>query len=1098
MEPQDSAPERLQLELPAREQLQIHLLGGFELFENGRPLPRTRTRTEMWILALLALRTNQVIERAWLAATFWPDTGSEQALNNLRRSLSNLRQVLGGEAYRLFSPTSAGITLDMAGAFCDVTAFDAAIARGDMRSLRQAIGLYRGPLLPQCEAEWLTEERDRRAEAYVQALESLAAHCQREGRRQETVEFLREALRIDPFRENTQCALMEALAAQGDRAAATFAYRQFRLLLHDQLQSEPAAETKALYVRLREERGWKRNEEIAAPSPPAPVPHVENAFPLHIPRPLSELVGRKEEIVKVQALLSESRMVTLTGIGGVGKTRLALEVALHSTSRYPDGIWFVDLAPVTQEALVVHAVAESLGLREEAGQSHIEALMRFIAEKELLLLLDNCEHLLDACAPVVMTLLQNGPRLHVLATSRQALKVSGERAWDVPPLFLPDRGDAEEREAPESLLGWPATRLFVERAIDASASFLLTGQNAHSIADICRRLDGIPLAIELAAARVKVLSPAEIHTRLDRGLRLLTGGLRTALPRQQTLRALFDWSYDLLTPPEQRLLNALSVFSGGWTLAAAEYLAAGESEPGERIEDWEVLDLLSSLADKSLLFTRTQGADTRYHLLETVRQYASERLRESGADRGVRVRHSEYFLALAEEIKPKLRGAEQVHWIEVLEQEHDNLRQAFAWYEESAAEAQAVEKGLRLGAALERFWETRGHFSEGRKQLSGFLSVPGGQPRTTARAEALICLGGLVQAQGDYSLARKFFEESREIARELGEPRLLAPSLIGLGMLASKEGDHALAHSLYEESLKLYREMADRGGIALSLAYLANVASQHGDYAGARVFLEEGLPIARETGDRKILALSLLILGSVANEQGEDAEARVFYEESLAIQREWGNRRGMAHVLHNLAVLTRRQGDYAAARTLYEQNLKIGRALGDKYLVASTLLNLGSMTSRQGHLEEARAFYEESLRINRETGDRKLIALILYNLHIVAEKQGEPERAYRLLEESLTIAAEIEYRLLIASGLETMASSAACEGQTERGVILWSAASVLREAIGSPLAPDLAQKLEQDLGEAEQNLGRAGFASAWALGRTMPLEQATEYALARP
>ena len=1010
-------------------QLHIHLFGGFELLQNGLPLPRTRTRTETWLLALLLLRANQKVERAWLAGTLWPETGPEQALNNLRRSLSNLRQVLGDESYRLVSPSAATLAFDLAGAFCDAAAFDAALLRGDEDSLRRGVALYRGALLPECDADWVLEERGRREQACLKARETLAAQARQKGDTNETVHWLRQALLLDPFRETTQCALMEALAAQGDRAGLTLAYRQFRLRLHEELQSEPSAETKALYQRLREQKF----RVSLQPAPPA-----EDASRLHIPRPVSTLVGRQEERAEVTELLSSARLVTLTGTGGVGKTRLALDAALQAAARFSDGVWFVDLAPLTEDAMVENAVAGVLEVREEPGQTLIAALRGFLADKGMLILLDNCEHLLPACAILAATLLRSAPNLRILATSRQALGVSGERAWRVPSLSLPEQATSGAEGTPEALLAWPATRLFVERAQEASAAFTVTAHNAPFVADICRRLDGIPLAIELAAARVNALSAEQIAARLEDAFRLLTRGDRAALPRQQTLRALLDWSCRLLSPQEQWLLNALSVFAGGWTLEAAEaVIAALQPAPPDAVEPGDglpapvllpedVLDILASLIDKSLVVMQeAPDGGVRYRLLETVRQYAQERLAASGHVPAVRTEHGNYYLRLAEEGKQELRGSGQAQWLAVLEAEHDNLRQALRWFaayannadsgHEKSGHNEFGQNGLRMGAALQGFWLRRGHIREGQAWFTTFLEHPGGQEPTRARASVLH----------------------------------------GAGNMAFTQGDYIRSQMLHEAGLTLRRALGDKKGIASSLGNLANIAYQQGDYAQSRLLDEEGVAINRELGDKWAIARSLGNLGTAAFYEGDTVRAQTLFEESLALQRELGDTEGITYTLAFLGNTAFVRGDYAQAWRLHQETLTLRRALGDKNGIASSLGYMASVACEQRDYAQARVLLAESLTIARELGNLQ----------------------------------EISY------ALDGFADIACNVGQEERSVRLWGAAAALRESFGC-VPPMLdSERAERNQRAVEERLGKANFEAAWTQGRAMTLEQAVSYAL---
>ena len=571
---------------------------------------------------------------------------------------------------------------------------------------------------------------------------------------------------------------------------------------------------------------------------------------------MTSFIGREKEIEAVKTLLGKTRLLTLAGSGGCGKTRLGLQVAADVLENYPDGAWLIELAPLADPALVPQAVASVLGVREEAGKPLTQTLTAALKPKRLLIVLDNCEHVLSACAVLVDTLIRSCPDVRVLASSREGLGIAGETVYRIPSLSLPD---PKQTATLASVTLYEAVRLFVDRAAAALPAFAVTNQNAPALASVCHRLDGIPLAIELAAARVRSLAVEEINARLDNRFRLLTGGSRTALPRQQTLRALIDWSYDLLTPLEKTLLCRLAVFAGGWTLEAAEQVGAGESETGEDIEAWAVLDLLTSLADKSLVVAEQEEEHTRYRLLETVRQYARDRLSESGESLVVRARHGDYFVALAEEIMPKLAGSEQAQWLRVLEAEHDNLRQALTEYAEDATEDVRADdkKGLRLGAALQRFWMVRGHLSEGRERLRAALEHSGGQEPTKSRAAALNGAGTLAWMQGDYASARVLYEESLTIARELEDKKGIALSLGNLGIVAKEQGDYALARSLYEESLALRRELGDTSGIAFGLNNLGLVVKEQGDYALARVLHEESSgDTARVGGQQRYRRLS--------------------------------------------------------------------------------------------------------------------------------------------------------------------------------------------------------------------------------------------------
>jgi predicted ATPase/class 3 adenylate cyclase len=653
------------------------------------------------------------------------------------------------------------------------------------------------------------------------------------------------------------------------------------------------------------------------------------ATPNNLPQQATSFIGRDKESEELKRLLARTRLLTLTGSGGCGKTRLSLQVAADSLERFPDGAWLVELAPLADPGLVPQTVATVLGLMEEPGKPISQTLTEYLKDKRLLLLLDNCEHLLESCAQLTDTLVRQCPHVRLLASSREALGIGGEQTYRVPSLSLPD---PKQAHTPASVAPFEAAQLFTDRALLVRPDFEVTNQNASMLASICSRLDGIPLAIELAAARVRSLSVEEINRKLDQRFRLLTGGSRTALPRQQTLRSLIDWSYDLLHDPEKLTLQRLSVFAGGWTLEAAEQVCAGEG-----VEGREALDLLTSLADKSLMVVEQNDGHCRYRLLETVRQYARDRLLESGGGEAVRDRHRDYFLALAEEAEPYLTGANQQTWLDRLETEHDNLRAALTW---SSATGGDATSGLRLAGALWWFWYARGYFGEGRGWLSRLLAAaPSGQA-AAARAKALNGAGRLARQQSDYPAAQALLNESLTIQRKLGDWRGIALSLNNLGLMAWDQGDYPSARALYEESLAIRRKLGDRWGIAVSLNNLGGVAFDEGNYVAARALHEESLEIRRDLGDRRGIASSLGNLGNVAYAQGHYPVSWALFEESLSISREVGDRQGIGFSLGSLGNVAAAKGDNASARTFFRQSLAIRRELGDRWGIAEVLEGL--------------------------------------------------------------------------------------------------------------------------------------------------------------
>jgi predicted ATPase/class 3 adenylate cyclase len=660
--------------------------------------------------------------------------------------------------------------------------------------------------------------------------------------------------------------------------------------------------------------------QLVTPELPADFPPLRSleAFPNNLPLQLTSFIGRGREMAEVKQLLATHRLLTLTGVGGCGKTRLALQVAADRLAEFAHGVWFVDLAPLADPALVPQAVAVVLGVLEAPGRPLAQTLSATLETRQLLLVLDNCEHMVAACAALAEALLQTCSHLWVLATSREPLGITGEIPYRVPPLSLPDM-----RQPPtvESLTQYEAVCLFIERTVTAVPMFTVTNANAPAVAQICHRLDGIPLAIELAAARVRVLPVEQIAARLDDRFRLLTGGSRTALPRQQTLRALIDWSYDLLTEAERALLARLSVFAGGWTLEAAEAVCAGMW-----VDRGAILDLLGQLVDKSLVLYAEQGGEARYRLLETVRQYGRERLSEAGEAEAVRQRHRAFFLRLAEEAEPELRGPKQLVWLDRLETEHDNLRAALDAYQEDAAFL-----GVRLAGALWWFWVNWGHFAEGQRHIERALARGTGVPPSW-RAKVLQGAFTLAEWQGDHALARSFGEESLALSTEAGDRWGQAFSLFRLGIISADHGEVERATALGTESLALARDIGDPWLIAYPLLVLGAVARHEGDYERAMALLTESLARARQSGDRYTIAMRLMNLGLTALDQGDTEQAGALCREGLALCQELRNQRGIAWCLGTLAGVAGAEGRAEQAARL------LGAVAGRLAVIGGALL----------------------------------------------------------------------------------------------------------------------------------------------------------------
>ncbi|HXN53632.1 MAG TPA: protein kinase [Candidatus Acidoferrum sp.] len=653
--------------------------------------------------------------------------------------------------------------------------------------------------------------------------------------------------------------------------------------------------------------------------------------PSNLPPQRTGLVGRDLEVAAAKELLRRPnmRLVTVTGPAGIGKTRLALQLAGEMTQDFPGGVYFAPLAAVGDPSSIASVIVQTLGIPEDGGQSPLETLKEFLQNSlrtPMLIVLDNFEHLISAAPMLAELFAIGGSGLKFLVTSRAPLHVYGEQEFPVPPLALPD---PRSLPALEALSQYSAIALFVQRASAVKPDFELTEQNASAVAEICARLDGLPLAIELAAARIKLLSPSAMRTRLASRLQLLTGGARDLPTRQQTLRGAIDWSYDLLNAAEQKLFRRLSVFVGGGTLEAVEAVCNTKNDLG-----FDLLDGMASIVDKSLVQQVDQPAgDLRFLMLETIREYALEKLTASGEGELTKRAHAAYYLVLAEEGASDEAGAESSEWLNCLETEHNNLLSALDWLTDTGN----ADWALRLGTALFRFWETREYLTEGRDRLGKILKLEGAVAPTEGRVRALFAAGVLAGEQGNYASADTLIDESLQIARKLGDQRGVAVCLNALAVHARDRGDIAVARRLFEECLALWRGFGDPLTIARSLSNLASIVRLQGDYANARSFYAECLSIFRKSNNRTGIAWSLNYQGDVARDQGDVESARSLYEEGLDTFRELGDRWGMAGSLADLGNLARDQENYDVADSLYRESMRMFQALGHKRGIARVL-----------------------------------------------------------------------------------------------------------------------------------------------------------------
>jgi predicted ATPase/DNA-binding SARP family transcriptional activator len=976
----------------------LRLFGPLCVEVGGLPLPRLRSQKGAWILALLALRSGREVSRSWLAGTLWPESDESQALANLRLSLSDLRRALGGEAKRLHSPSRALLALDLSGADADAAEFDRSMRAGDADSLERAVGLYRGPLLEGCDEEWIYQERAAREREYREALERLTAGAREREDWASAREWAVRWAEADPLNEGAFRSLMEAHAALGRYADAVHAYRRLRETLLQELRVEPSAETRRLFDVLREEGRTRSalsprpaSSPVVSPSIPSSDPAAPSFSPSEsfsepeapalrgfVPR-LSSFVGREKEIEEIRRILGFSRLTTLVGAGGCGKTRLALRIAETVAPDYGEGAAFVDLAPITDPHLIPVAAASALGIAEEAGRPLPETLQDRLREASLLMVLDNCEHLIEGAAVFAERLLSESSRLRILATSRERLRIEGERAYRVPSLSLPGPD-----ETSEAALTREAPRLFMERAAAADAAFQLTRENGRAILRICRQLDGIPLAIELAAARTGVLSAEEIADRLESGLLPLSGGGRTVLPRQRTLRATIDWSYDLLAEPEKALFRRLSAFVGGWTLDSAEAVASGGD-----LREGEALDALAELAEKSLAVAEAESGKTRHRFSEPIRQAARELLIESGEEEAVRARHFGYFLALAEEAEARMGEPERGEWLNRLESEIDNLRAALAWSELQG------DAHLRLAAALGPFWRFRDRVPEGVGWIEGALSRnPTAPPRLRARA-----LEERVRLERQTVAIGPVLEEAVALYREGGDFGGTARCLALLARYHYLQIDKKRAVLMAQESMRIARSLNDRRTLYETLYYAGwGIIYATGTAQGVSE-LHEALSLAQEIGNPYEIADCWDSLAWLHVYRQEPDQPRDCLRKALPYARAAGSRRLLLYILGRLSRCALEPEDSAELAFHLRDGVDAARGLG--WVPYQTGLYLGELAEavlRAGRAAEAEPWLKAATEMKPGRALIRAICLAHLGLARLAFERGDADAARRRLE----------------------------------------------------------------------------------------------------
>jgi predicted ATPase len=822
--------------------------------------------------------------------------------------------------------------------------------------------------------EWQVVERERIRLAALDGFISLVKHQAEVGNYRKGIYYARRALELEPLMEVGHQQLMRLLALSGRNSEALVQFETCRQVLENELGVEPSEETKGLYESLL------NGEKL--PGAPAWEPRHNLLLPL------SNLIGRDEELARIAQQLEEPdcRLLTLIGVGGIGKTRLGLQASAAAVDYFPDGVWLVELAALNEEEILPDEIAAVFGVSAQEARSGIgvtDILIDYLKDKTLLLVLDNCEHLIEACADFADSLLNGCPNVKILATSREVFGIYRERIFQVSPLSLPPQVSPMK-----GVEIYPAIQLFLERATSAQPGFYLTEENSSILTKICWQLEGIPLAIELAAARVRFISLDQIERRLQDRFRLLTGGPRTALPRHQTLQATMDWSYSLLTQLERSLLRRLSVFSGGWTLNAAEQIVSfGE------VAHQEVLDLLCNLVDKSLVLVEDQGTRARYGMLETVRQYGLRMLSVEGELEESRKRHATFFVQLAEQADEGLRDARQIESLDVLDTEHDNLRGALRW----ATDNNKTDLAFRLVGALGWFWFMRGHWKESWRWFHKANDLEAGSD-PIIRAKAICRAVGLEIIRGNMIGTVELVEEAMDICREMGDEEGLAWSLNLMGQAKTwfnEDMDQAIPY--LSESAELFSGLGNDWGIAFSLRYIGQMVEYQGEYERGINLQKEAIAIFEHFGDAWNVAHSLFLLGGSATRHKDYQLAEWALEQSLEKCIIIGDKVMEAHALKGLGQLALQKDDLEHMEEIYLEALEALQKIGDENCVASALGGLGEVAQRKGDYAKAAKLLGQSLLTYEKLGLDDFVVWLIDRFAALAEATGKGERATRLL-----------------------------------------------------------------------------------------------------
>lgn len=1012
-----------------RNTLTIRFFGPPAVEREGRSLLAGLAESSFKLFALLALHPNRELTRQWVADTL--GAHCQNPRESLRQALRRLNKALGEDRSPL-QVKGLIFRLELTDEQFDVLRFDRLIRSSEIGALESAVALYSGGLLKGYEDDWIRAERKIRRERFVRAVETLALNSLTEGDRSAAARFLGLLTEVEPQNVANWRRRMEAVEAH----AVAEVYHEYRSYLQSCSPLEkPDPELTAFAEKRRppRRRASRERPSFTVPGPPPFAPP---------PSPRTPLIGREEVCAQTVSLMRNERLITLTGPGGVGKTRLALEAAMQAGDSFHGGVCWIELAPVMDPGLLLSTVAAALGVKEPGGKPLTSGvIISALTGIRALLALDNAEHLLAAAREFVSDLLRGCPEIHLLVTSRRPLKMLGEKVVRIRPLEGPDPDclPAARQAREGQLMAEPATRLFVERAAAVNDRFALTFENAPAIARIVAMLDGVPLAIELAAARMRSCSPDQIATALKDRLRPLRAGDPTGPKRHLSMKATIAWSYDLLDPPEQALLRRLSVFPGGWTRDA---LRAAQDEK----ETWDPLATLRALQENSLVELTRSGRPQRYRMLETIRQYAQRKLREAGEEERVCLRRGSWLLSLAEATEGRM-ASELVPMLDRLEAEHDNFRAALDWRSDTAEQ---IDSRPRLALALARFWSLRCHMEEGRRRLAEALAQA--DPRDVRLQALLLDASGLLAYnQGDFSEARRFQEESLPRWRALDDAHGTVKALNRLGVSSGQLGDYRAAQAIYAEALTLAREAGDERGVIETLLNLIDIACFMGEYSRARALYQEARQSTERLEDPWVHAFLPQLAGLIAHGCGDYAEARRQFELRLDQMRAIGDRRSCVMSLNCLAVLEVDDARWDRAASLIEESIVLCREIGFESGYADVRNVQSRLALHVGDLPEALDRHQEAQEIIRSLGGWGMLPGILLNGIGILCGLGAYEEAREPLRECLALIRRLGSMPLEARTLEMTALWAWETGSLERAVWYFEQARRLRKRIGCPL-----------------------------------------------